>query len=109
MISIKGDVELISLFGSVGRKAASSSNKATQDGANLAASEVRKRAKGRIKNRISVAQVNKDTYEIEVDEPGIYLELGTSKMKAQPFMRPAIDQNAVKIADKITESLDLGI
>lgn len=38
-----------------------------------------------------------------------FLEFGTSKMKAQPFMRPALANNVEKVMDAVTVSLRKGI
>lgn len=35
-----------------------------------------------------------------------FLEFGTSKMKAQPFMRPALENNIQKVTDAITNNLN---
>lgn len=37
------------------------------------------------------------------------LEFGTSKMKAFPFMRPALDQNAERVADEFIRQYDKAI
>jgi HK97 gp10 family phage protein len=37
------------------------------------------------------------------------VELGTSKMKAQPFLRPAIDENKKSVAKVVTDELLKGI
>lgn len=36
-------------------------------------------------------------------------EFGTSKMKAQPFMRPAVDENEAQIGNVISETLKMVI
>lgn len=36
-------------------------------------------------------------------EYAVYQEFGTSKMKAHPYLRPALDENRGKVLDKINE------
>lgn len=36
---------------------------------------------------------------------GAYLELGTYKMAARPYIRPAFDQNIAKVAERVKEKL----
>ncbi len=36
---------------------------------------------------------------------GGYLELGTSKMRAQPYLNPAFDEHIGKLADRVKEKL----
>ena len=49
---------------------------------------------GALRNSINTEQVNAMTVHIQDGvEYGIYQELGTRKMKAQPFMIPAVEKN----------------
>lgn len=40
---------------------------------------------------------------------GMFLELGTSKMAARPFLRPALDENQDKVEQAIWDELDRAI
>jgi len=40
---------------------------------------------------------------------GRFIELGTSKMAAKPFLRPALDENQRQIVDTFIESINEGV
>lgn len=61
--------------------------------------EVEKRAKelvpvdsGKLKRSIGLQKVSKDLWQVFADTSyALYVELGTSKKRARPFLRPALD------------------
>lgn len=58
-------------------------------------------ASGKLKRRASVTiGPNKDAFY------GKFVELGTKKLKAKPFLRPAIDENKAAIAKAVNETIE---
>lgn len=49
---------------------------------------------GRLRNSITHMRINNDAYIGTNVEYGKYVELGTSRQKAQPFLRPAAEGHA---------------
>ena len=70
---------------------------------------------GHLKDNIRVSAVKKTKDRIELALHNrkafwaLFIEFGTSKTPARPFMRPALDANADKAIRKIVETLSKGL
>ena len=71
---------------------------------------------GNLKSHVEISDVANDEVEVYVDQQGkayygYFHEVGTSKMRARPFMGPAFNASKMKIeramADKIRQRLTL--
>ncbi|OEH52996.1 hypothetical protein AQ616_18310 [Oceanobacillus sp. E9] len=65
---------------------------------------------GNLKGHIELSDVENDQIEVYVDNQGkayygYMLEVGTSKMSAQPFMGPAFNQNRIRIEQAMANSI----
>lgn len=61
---------------------------------------------GFLRNSIAVVSVSSREAVIGVGaEYGVYVEMGTRRMRAQPFMRPALENNRDRIAEIIRDAL----
>ena len=114
---IEGMDEVIKLLEEMGEEAESVIDDAAKSGAQI----VLKRAKQIVpvdtgvlkdslilkKSKIKNAKV-KSVYTVSKKSGAKHfapVELGTSKMKAQPFIRPAFDENLKNVASKINEEI----
>lgn len=62
---------------------------------------------GKLKMSIRYVRHGKGRFSIDADAPhASYVENGTSKMPAQPFMRPAINVHKPRLMNKIKKELD---
>jgi len=61
---------------------------------------------GRLLLSIDIGDIDSKGKSIGPDTPyDIYVEFGTRKMAAQPYMRPALDEAVPKIATRIKEEI----
>lgn len=61
---------------------------------------------GRLRNSITHAPVSSDTEMVGTGvEYSVYVEFGTSKMAAQPYLRPGVESHASEYADIIKSML----
>lgn len=107
MISIKisGVTELKAKFALIEKEIQAAVKKGVEEGAQIVEREAKQRVRvdtGRLKNSIREIRRTETDSKIEIIEGtdveyGPYNEFGTYKMSAQPFMRPAIDNNELKI------------
>ncbi|NTW70676.1 MAG: hypothetical protein HGA49_00325 [Eubacteriaceae bacterium] len=80
---------------------ASAKEKVPVDSGKLRDSLVLKRAKVKNAKVMGVYTISK-TGGLEYFA---FVELGTSRMKARPYLRPAVDENIKNVADKINEEV----
>src|SRR5690625_715326 len=75
--------------------------------------EVKKRVPvdtGKLRDNIMLSEVKDKTIDVYVDQQGpayygVFLEEGTSKMRARPFMYPAFHNSQFRIRREIVETL----
>lgn len=60
---------------------------------------------GRLRNSISHMQYGEDEYIGSNVEYAPYIELGTRKMKARPFLRPAAEEHSAEYSDIMKKEL----
>lgn len=109
-VSLQGMDELLTQLQAMGNKAVKVENLALKSGANILKDEISKNAprsnlnKNHLADNISVSSIkNRDGIKyIEVGPQkdffyGNFLEWGTSKMSAKPFMGPAVNEKAEEI------------
>lgn len=65
---------------------------------------------GNLKGRIQISDVENGEIQVYVDQQGkayygYFLEYGTSKMRAQPFMGPAFMKSKLKMQQAMADSL----
>ena len=114
---IEGMDEVIKLVAELGDAAADALDKASKAGADMVLSEAKQRVPvdtGKLrdslvlkKSRVKKVKVKSEYYVTKKSgaEHFAPVELGTSKMKAQPFLRSAIDENKNSIAKKVNEEM----
>lgn len=114
---IEGMDEVIKLVAELGDAAAEALDKASKAGADMVISDAKRRVPvdtGKLrdslvlkKSRVKKVKVKSEYYVTKKSgaEHFAPVELGTSKMKAQPFLRPAIDENKNSIAKKVNEEM----
>jgi len=60
---------------------------------------------GRLKNSIKAVRIRHLQWEVRVEEPhGKHLEFGTARMKARPFLRPAVFSVAKAMPPQLLEA-----
>lgn len=112
---VEGADEVIKMLGDMGDAAAGVLDDAAKAGAEL----VLESAKNRVPVDTGKLRDSLDLKKSKVKNPKIKgeyyvtkksgaehfapVELGTSKMKAQPFLRPAIDENMSEVAKKVND------
>lgn len=114
---IEGMDEVLKLVAELGDAAADALDNAAKAGATDVLSEARRRAPvdtGRLRDSLVLKKrkVRKpnvlSSYIVTGGKGAAYfvpVELGTSKMKAQPFLRPAIDENRSRVAKIVNDEL----
>lgn len=116
---VDGAKEVIKLLENMGQNAATVLSQAAEAGGKIALAEARRRCpvrSGRLRASLSLKLGKKTALKANVrvvhgrkEYYGTFVELGTKKSPAQPFMRPAVDENKKRIADAITEEIGRAI
>ncbi|MCR4436639.1 MAG: HK97 gp10 family phage protein [Clostridiales bacterium] len=112
---VEGAEEVIKLLEEMGQKAEEVLAKAAEAGGMVALSEARRRCPvktGRLRASLTLTQGKKTPARANVriehgkkEYYGTFVELGTRKQPARPFMRPAVDENKKQISDAVTEEI----
>lgn len=114
---IEGLDEAKKLMQELGEAAADVLDQAAKSGAELVLAEAKKKAPvdtGTLrdsllikKSKLKNAHIKSQYYVTKKSGVDYFapVELGTSKMKAQPFLRPAVDENTRTVAKKINEEI----
>ena len=114
---IAGLPEVQKLFENMGDAAAEVLDNAARDGAEIVFNAAKQKVpvdSGKLrdslilkKSKIKNAKVHSEYYLSKKSgaEHFVPVELGTSKMKAQPFLRPAIDENMKTVAKTVNDSV----
>jgi len=109
--------EVKKMFEDMGDAAAEVLDKATQEGAELVFNKAKQKVpvdSGKLrdslvlkKRKVKNPTVRSEYYVSKKSgaEHFAPVELGTSKMKAQPFLRPAIDENMQAVAKTVNDSV----
>ena len=118
---VRGFDELEKKLSSLGEKGEEISDKALDKGAQILLQEAQKRARkrtGLLRSEIKIQrrQTNKGKKYVQV---GIstgskafyakFLEFGTSKMSAKPFLRPALESKRQQIQNEIIQEIEKNI
>ncbi|MDA8227050.1 MAG: HK97 gp10 family phage protein [Desulfitobacterium hafniense] len=116
---VDGAKEVIKLLEDMGQNAATVLLQAAEAGGKIALAEARRRCpvrSGRLRSSLSLKLGKKTALKANVrvvhgrkEYYGTFVELGTKKSPAQPFMRPAVDENKKQIADAVTEEIGRAI
>lgn len=114
---IEGMDEVIKLVQSMGDAAAGALDEASKSGAELVLSEAKQKVPvdtGTLRDSLILKKSKTKNPNIKSEyyvskksgaEHFAPVELGTSKMKAQPFLRPAIDENKRGIAKRVNNAM----
>jgi HK97 gp10 family phage protein len=114
---IEGMDEVIKLVQEMGDAAAGALDEACKSGADLVLSEAKQKVPvdtGTLRDSLILKKSKTKNPNIKSEyyvtkksgaEHFAPVELGTSKMKAQPFLRPAIDENKSGIAKKVNDAM----
>jgi len=114
---IEGMDEVIKQMEEMGDAATEVLDKASKAGADIVLFEAKQRVPvdtGRLKeslilkkSKLKKAHIKSQYYVTKKGRVKYFapVELGTSKMKAQPFLRPAVDKNMRKVARTINEEI----
>ncbi|HCS73345.1 MAG TPA: hypothetical protein DIW17_05665 [Clostridiales bacterium] len=114
---IDGLDEVKKMFEDMGDAAAEVLDKATKEGAELVFNKAKQKVpvdSGKLrdslvlkKSKVKNPTVRSEYYVSKKSgaEHFAPVELGTSKMKAQPFLRPAIDENMQAVAKTVNDSV----
>lgn len=114
---VEGMDEVIKLVAELGDAAAEVLDKASKAGGDIVLSEAKKRVPvdtGMLrdslilkKSKTKKPNIKSEYYVTKTSgaKHFVPVELGTSKMKAQPFLRPAIDENKRNIAKTVNDAV----
>jgi HK97 gp10 family phage protein len=114
---IEGMDEVIKLVQEMEDAAADALDEACKEGAELVLSEAKQKVPvdtGTLRNSLILKKSKTKNPNIKSEyyvtkksgaEHFAPVELGTSKMKAQPFLRPAIDENKIGIAKRVNDAM----
>jgi HK97 gp10 family phage protein len=112
---VEGAEEVVKLLEEMGQKAGEVLAKAAEAGGRVALSEARRRCPvktGRLRASLTLTQGRKTPARANVriehgkkEYYGKFVELGTRKQPARPFMRPAVDENKQQISEVVTEEI----
>jgi len=114
---IEGMDEVIKLVQKMGDAAAGALDEACKAGAELVLSEAKQKVPvdtGKLRDSLILKKSKTKNPNIKSEyyvtkksgaEHFAPVELGTSKMKAQPFLRPAIDENKSGIAKRVNDAM----
>lgn len=112
---VEGAEEVVKLLEEMGQKAGEVLAKAAEAGGRVALSEAKRRCSvktGRLRASLTLTQGKKTPTKANVriehgkkEYYGKFVELGTRKQPARPFMRPAVDENKQQISEAVTEEI----
>ena len=114
---IEGMDEVIKLVREMGDAAVDALDKASKAGAEIVLAVAKQKAPvdtGQLrdslvlkKSKVKNAKVKSEYYVTKKSGTNHFapVELGTSKMKAQPFLRPAIDENKSSVARRVNDEM----
>jgi HK97 gp10 family phage protein len=115
-IQLEGMTELVRQLERLGAKAEQVKKDALQAGAEIiqkAASEKAPKDTGKLAKNIVISDINEDgTVDIGPDPDrfyGRFLEFGTSKMAARPFLQPAFEENKDQVQQKMAQVIRRGL
>lgn len=119
-VKLEGMDQLMRQISAIGRSVeAGTKEKALKAGAELLKEKVKESAPvrtGKLKENIIVSDVKDGVVNVGPDQQGDafyghFLEFGTSKMSAKPFMGPVYENNKQDVQDKMAEVIkgDLGL
>lgn len=113
--AVEGAEEVIKLLEDMGQKAEEVLAGAAEAGGKIALAEARRRCPvktGRLRASLELKQGKKTPARANVriehgkkEYYGKFVELGTKKQPARPFLRPAMDENKKQISDAVTEEI----
>jgi HK97 gp10 family phage protein len=117
---VEGAEEIIKLLKEMGQNAENVLSQAAEAGGKIALSDAKRRCPvgktGNLKSNLKLETGKKTSTKAFVkvlpgkDEYyGTFVELGTKKQPAQPFLRPAVDENKEKISEKVTSELSRAV
>ena len=112
-VKFEGMGVLLEQVNKMGAKADEASKEALISAGELLQADTKKRAPvltGNLRDHVKVSEVEKGSINVYVDSQGkayygYMIEVGTSKMSAQPFMYPAFMANQDNIEKKMIEVL----
>jgi len=112
---VEGAEEVVKLLEEMGQKAEEVLAKAAEAGGRVALSEARRRCPvktGRLRASLTLTQGRKTPARANVriehgrkEYYGKFVELGTRKQPARPFLRPAVDENKKRVSEAVTEEI----
>jgi HK97 gp10 family phage protein len=119
-IELQGMSQLMRQIEQMGRRIESGvKDKALKEGAEFIQEEIIVNAPertGKLKENIVVSDVEGDQIHVGPDQQGTafyghFLEFGTSKMSAQPFMAPTLENNKDAVQEKMADVIkrELGL
>jgi len=113
--SVEGAEEVIQMLKDMGKAAEEVLEQAADAGGRLALLEAKRRCPvrtGRLKESLHLQNGKKTEIKADVKiQPGkkeyygTFVELGTKRMPARPFMRPAVDENKERISEAVTKEV----
>lgn len=114
-VEVEGAEEVIKLLEEMGQNAGDVLVRAAEAGGRVALSEARRLCPvktGRLRASLTLTQGKKTPTKANVriehgkkEYYGKFVELGTKKQPAKPFLRPAVDENKKQISDAVTEEI----
>lgn len=114
-VGIEGADEVVKMLADMGQSAEDVLQSAAEAGGKIALDDAKMRCPvdtGRLKNSLYLEKLKKSPGKADVkvsigknEYYGVFVELGTSKSEAKPFLRPAVDENKDRIAKAINEAV----
>lgn len=109
----EGMDQLIQELENTGREVSVVKDEAVAEGAKIMQKATQERApyrRGILKTKIEISDIKNGEAEVYVDQQGeayygYFHEVGTSKMRARPFMGPAFNDSKMKIERAIADKL----
>ncbi|MGD6897111.1 HK97-gp10 family putative phage morphogenesis protein [Bacillus infantis] len=120
MLNLSGMNELMRQIEQMGRKVEGDiEKKALKEGANHLRDKIEENAprrSGKLASEVIVGDIKDGNVQVGIDQQGEafyghFLEFGTKKMKAQPFMAPTLENESQTTQDKMSDVIkrDLGL
>ncbi|WP_031405270.1 HK97-gp10 family putative phage morphogenesis protein [Geobacillus vulcani] len=113
---LEGMQELLKKLETLGNEAEQVKQEALMAGAKVvqeAASQKAPRDTGKLAENIVISDVKEDgTVDIGPDRDrfyGLFLEFGTTKMAARPFLQPAFEENKEQVQQKMSDVIRRGL
>ena len=117
---VEGAEEIIKLLKEMGQNAENVLSKAAEAGGRIALSDAIRRCPvgktGNLKSNLHLETGKSTQYKADArvlpgkeEYYGTFVELGTKNQPAQPFLRPAVDENKEKISEKVTSELSRAV